>query len=246
MYDFLAHSYDRLTDDVGYEKRTDYLCSLFERFDRLPALLLDLACGTGGFSNCFAKRGASVIGVDISEEMLARAAENSREMGLEVLYLCQDATELDLYGTVDGAVCCLDSLNHLIDYDDFAAAIARVALFLEKDRLFIFDLNTEYKHSQVLGDNTFVIDDEGIYCVWQNEYDGENGIVDIALDVFNKAPDGSYTRESELIAERAYTEKEVAAALKSAGLEILAIYGDMTTAAPSNTEERVIYVTKRI
>jgi ubiquinone/menaquinone biosynthesis C-methylase UbiE len=87
---------------------------------------------------------------------LSVAREKSAEQGNDVLYLCQDAAKLDLYGTVDGAICCLDSLNHITDYDKFCEAVSRVSLFLEKDRLFIFDVNTVYKHKEVLGNNTFV------------------------------------------------------------------------------------------
>ena len=65
MYSDFAYSYDALMQDVDYKKRTDYICSLFEIFDRMPTLMLDLACGTGEFSNRFAEKGVSVIGVDI-------------------------------------------------------------------------------------------------------------------------------------------------------------------------------------
>ena len=244
MYENFADVYDRLTDDVGYEKRTEYLLSLFERFDRRPTLLLDLACGTGGFSNELSHRGISVIGVDISEEMLAVASENSRNAGQNVLYLCQDAAELDLFGTVDGAVCCLDSLNHITDYGRFCKAVARVSLFLEPDRLFIFDLNTPYKHKEILGSNTFVIDDDDVYCVWQNEYRSADGTVDMALDIF-KRNGNAYFRSGEFITERAYTADEVRRAIASAGLELIAEYGDMGFEAPEKNEEHIIYITRK-
>ena len=115
-YDNFAAVYDRLMSDVDYKARTKRILQLFKEYDRTPELLLDLACGTGGFSNEFAQNGIEVIGVDISEEMLSAARENSAKLGTDVLYLCQKAEELDLYGTVDGAVCCLDSLNHITDY----------------------------------------------------------------------------------------------------------------------------------
>ena len=70
IYDEFSRYYDYLTGDVDYKKRTKYLLSLFKRFDKKPSLLLDLACGTGGFSVQFSKAGIDVIGVDISEEML--------------------------------------------------------------------------------------------------------------------------------------------------------------------------------
>ena len=170
MYGEFAAYYDCLMYDVDYKKRSAYLLKLFEKYGRKPTLLLDLACGTGGFSNCFAKLGVEVIGVDMSEEMLSLAREKSAEEGTDVLYLCQKAEELDLYGTVDGAICCLDSLNHITDYKKFCKALEKVSLFLEKDCLFIFDINTEYKHKEILGDNVFVIENEDVYCVWANKF----------------------------------------------------------------------------
>ncbi len=244
MYNDFAYSYDALMQDVDYQKRTDYICSLFKAFDRMPTLMLDLACGTGEFSNHFAAKGVSVIGVDISYDMLAVAREKSAEAENDILYLCQDAAELDLYGTVDGAICCLDSLNHITDYDKFCKAIARVSLFLEKDRLFIFDLNTEYKHREVLGNNTFVIDTDDVYCVWQNEY-GEKNMVEINLDFFTSDGD-AYYRTSENFCERAYTDGEIKNALQKAGLKIEVVYEEMTQNAPNDTTQRVVYVTRKV
>lgn len=245
MYNDFAYSYDTLMADVDYDKRSEYISSLFKKFDRAPTLMLDLACGTGEFSNRFAKNGVSVIGVDISYDMLSIAREKSAEQGNDILYLCQDAVELDLYGTIDGAICCLDSLNHITEYENFCKAIARVSLFLEKDRLFIFDLNTVYKHREVLGNNTFVIDTQDVYCVWQNEYNDADCSVDINLDFF--VPDGDvYYREGESFSERAYTEKEVLAALDKAGLKIEATFDDLSENAPNEKSERIIYVTRKV
>lgn len=244
MYSSFAEFYDELTDDVGYEERAKYLCSLFEKFDRAPTLLLDLACGTGGFSREFAREGISVIGVDISEEMLAVASDKNFEEKLDILYLCQDAAELDLYGTVDGAVCCLDSINHITDYDTLCAVFKKVSLFLEDERLFIFDVNTLFKHEQVLADNTFVIENDDIYCVWQNEYDKNTRTTEIMLDLFRREGD-TYTRSFENIFERAYTEEEIKSALKNANLSIVGIFGDMGISAPESDEQRIIFVTRK-
>lgn len=245
MYNEFAYSYDALMADADYKKRTDYICSLFKAFDRMPTLMLDLACGTGEFSNRFAEKGISVIGADVSFDMLSVAREKSAEQGNDILYLCQDAAELDLYGTVDGAICCLDSLNHITDYGAFCKAIARVSLFLEKDRLFIFDLNTPYKHREVLGNNTFVIDTDDVYCVWQNEYNGTDNTVEINLDFFTSDGD-SYLRTSESFCERAYTDSEIEKALKNAGLKIEAAYEDLTENAPTDATERIIYITRKV
>lgn len=244
-YDCFAYVYDRLMADAGYESRADYLLGLFKKFDRTPTLLLDLACGTGGFSNEFAAKGISVIAVDRSPEMLAVARENSASRGTDVLYLCQSAEELDLFGTVDGAVCCMDSINHITDYNSLCKALKRVALFLENGRLFIFDVNTVFKHKTVLSNNTFVIEQEDVFCVWQNSFDGQKLITTIDLDFFIKNGE-YYIRSSESFCERAYTKEQLETALKAAGLEVVAIYGDMREESPADTEERIFYVTRKI
>ena len=145
---------------------------------------------------------------------------------------------------MDGAICCLDSLNHITDYVNFCKAIVRVSLFLEKDRLFIFDLNTPYKHREVLGNNTFVIDTDDVYCVWQNEYK-DNNTVEINLDFFTPDGDGYY-RSSENFCERAYTNGEIEKALENAGLKIEAVYEEMTKNSPTDTTQRIVYVTRKV
>ncbi len=245
MYSNFAEFYDELMQDADYKKRTAYLLKLFKKYGKKPNLLLDVACGTGGFSNEFAKQKIEVIGVDMSEEMLSIARERSAEMGLDVLYLCQKAEELDLYGTVDGVVCCLDSLNHITDYKKLCKAFSKISLFLEPECLFIFDVNTEYKHREIWGDNVFVSDNGNLYCVWANNYNEKNNIVDISLDFFEKRGD-SYIRLSEEFSERAYCGEELKSALEAAGLRIMDIFDDMTENPLNEKSQRAIYVTKKV
>lgn len=244
-YSQFAEFYDRLMSDVDYKKRSAYLLKLFKKFGKKPTLLLDLACGTGGFSNEMALQGIEVIGVDMSEEMLSVARENSAELNTDVLFLCQKAEELDLYGTVDGAICCMDSFNHITDIKDLKKAIERVSLFMEKDSLFIFDVNTPYKHKHILGDNTFVIEQDDIYCVWQNEYNEKTSTTDITLDFFVNDKDDIYSRFSEYFSERAYTNEELKDTLTVCGFDIVALYGDMTTDEPSEDCDRIIYIVRK-
>lgn len=244
-YNDFAYVYDRLMSDVDYNKRTEYLLRLFEKYGKKPTLLLDLACGTGGFSIPMAKKGIEVIGVDMSEDMLCLARENSINADTSILFLCQKAEELDLYGTVDGAICCLDSLNHITDINLLKKAIEKVSLFLEKDCLFIFDLNTQYKHKYVLADNTFIIEEDNIYCIWQNKYNESLNSTNITLDFFVKNCDNSYSRSGEDFFERAYSKEEIEAILKDCGLELLAVFDDMTENPLTESSERAIFVTKK-
>ena len=71
------------------------------------------------------------------------------------MLLCQDLLQLDLYGTIRAAVSTFDTYNHIGPLENFEKAIAKAAFFMEKDGVFVFDLNTPYKHEKVLSGQTF-------------------------------------------------------------------------------------------
>ena len=197
-YEVFADFYDALTDNVDYAVLSKTICSLLARYGLDRGLLLDLGCGTGTLSVLLAKAGYEVVGADISPDMLAVAQEKAFAAGQDILFLCQDMTRLDLYGTIDAAVCTLDALNHLPSRAAVEEALRRVSLFLNPGGVFIFDTNTLYKHREVLGNNTFVYDTDEVYCVWQNELQSDEKTVDISLDFFMPASDDApfYERAS--------------------------------------------------
>ena len=113
-YEFLAGCYDEFTADVPYRRWADYLEKHFARSALPIHTVLDLACGTGSLTKELAERGYEMIGADRSEEMLAVAAEKCRGAGeIAPIFLHQSMEKLDLYGTIDACVCCLDSVNYV-------------------------------------------------------------------------------------------------------------------------------------
>lgn len=238
-YASLSMVYDRLME-VDYGERADYLLSLFSLHNGKHGTLLDLACGSGSLTAELLRRGCDMVAVDGSEEMLAQAAEKAPG----ALLLCQDMRQLDLYGTVEGAVCTLDSFNHLLKTTDIAETLRRLSLFIEPGGLLIFDVNTPYKHREVLGDNAFVYEQEDIFCAWRNRFSPRTGKVHMLLDIFVEDEDGRYERFEDEITERAYSERTWRALLTEAQFMPLALYGDMTTAPPSADEQRWVFVAR--
>ena len=243
-YCSFAEYYDSLTSNVDYRKTAEYVSDILSENGINKGILLDLACGTGTMSLIMAQKGYDVIGVDNSPEMLGEAREKALEAGEDILFLCQDMCSIDLYGTVDCTVCLLDSLNHLESKEELLEAFKRVSLFTVPGGLFVFDVNTEYKHKYVLGDNTFVYDNVDVYCVWQNEYDDESKTVEIFLDFFQEE-NGLYRRSSEYFAERAFSDSDIKNLLSEAGFTDIKAYGELRKTAPSDTEERVFYVARK-
>lgn len=242
-YGTFSAFYDALTENVDYAGWASYLLGLFEKHGKKPQLLLDLACGTGALSEQMLSLGVDVIGVDGSADMLGEAGEKAAAFGDRWMLLCQDMRCLDLFGTVDGAVCMLDSINHLTQTADVREVFRRLGLFIEKDGLFIFDVNTPYKHEKVLGDTAFTYEEDGFFCAWQNHYLPRTKEVDIELNFFVEEADG-YTRYTEYIRERAYTEKTLRRLLNETGFEVLAVYGERTTDLPKADEQRVVFVAR--
>ena len=114
IYDILASRYDGINEAVDHSAMADFFLKGAERFSRRPRTALDLCCGTGSMLLELARRGLDMQGADISPNMLNTARQRLFDEGCtDVLLLCQDMREFELYGTVDAITCCLDSLNHL-------------------------------------------------------------------------------------------------------------------------------------
>ena len=242
-YNAFAEVYDKLTDNIEYKKRADFISTLFERYGvKGKEPILDLACGTGSLTFELAKRGYDMIGIDSSYAMLSQAQTKKYEENADVLFLCQDMTELDLYGTISGAVCMLDSLNHLSCADDVKKTVEKVGLFMEHGGIFIFDVNTIYKHRKILGNNTFVYDCDEVYCVWQNSLN-EDDSVDISLDIFECDGD-AYYRSTEDFTERAYPIEDYKKWLSDAEFEIVHIFDEMSDRELNEKTERAVFVAR--
>ena len=245
-YGDFAYYYDVLTENVDYESRCDYIYDLLADNGVGKGILLDLACGTGTLSLMLEEKGFDVIGVDASEDMLTQAQEKKMECGSEAIFLCQKMEELDLFGTINAAVCTLDSINHVTDESKVREIIRRVSLFMEDKGIFIFDVNTPYKHREVLGNNTFVYDMDEVYCVWQNETD-ENMLTTVSLDIFERdEEEDTYYKYSEQFQERGYELSFLEELLKENKFGLIGIYEEMTTTPVKGNTERAVFVARKI
>jgi ubiquinone/menaquinone biosynthesis C-methylase UbiE len=245
IYSKFAKFYDILTDNVDYKQRGEYFDKIIKKYNQTDNnILLDLACGTGRLSEEMSLKGYDVIGVDYSQEMLMEAIEKKIEKNLPIQYLCQDMREIDMFGTIGITICALDSLNHLENPEDIQKTFNKVSLFAEPCGLFIFDMNTVYKHKEVLGNNTFVYDMEEVYCVWENTYEEENNRVTVSLDFFEKSGN-AYYRTSEEFCETAYETEKIAQMLKKADFELLEMFKGDTFNSPDEKTERIVYVARK-
>ena len=243
-YESFASFYDDLTGNVNYKEFSKYFDKIIKKYSNGGKLLLDLACGTGSLSFELAKKGYDVISVDASEDMLAEARIKPHIFG-NPTFLNQTMQDLDLFGTIDAAVCCLDSINHLTSKKDVKKSIERVSLFMNEGGVFVFDVNTLYKHREILGNNTFVYDTDSVYCVWQNAFDEKNGSVNISLDFFQAQEDGSYERYDESFSEYFYDDEFLMSTLDENNFNVIEKYDDFSFNPINDKTQRIVYVCRK-
>ena len=196
-YESFAKVYDEFMDNVPYEEWCDYIVELLKEHGICDGILVDLGCGTGSLTKLLAKKGYDMIGIDNSVEMLEIAKSKSEDIKEDILYLAQDMRELDLYGSAKGFLSICDSMNYILEYEDFVTVLERVKLFLEPDGVFIFDLNTYYKYEQILGEQVIAEDREDSSFIWNNYFDEESCVNEYELNQFVKQENQLYKKYIE-------------------------------------------------
>lgn len=265
-YQALAGVYDCLNREIDYERWSGFLESCFDRFlPARPRIVLDLACGTGRMTFPLADRGYDMIGIDGSEDMLAEAYRKSTERTIRImdeagtdelpagittpLFLCQDMRNFELYGTVDAAVCCLDSINYLCGDGDLDACLSCLYLYIAPGGLLVFDVNSPATFENIYGRNAYILEDSlpsggtaaetrDVYCGWQNEYSPATHLCRFFLSVFREDGDGRYTRTDEEQTERCYSRKELETALNRAGFDLCGMFGGFDFAEATDSDPR--------
>ena len=237
-YGPLAAWYDALTGDIPYGSFADFYEAEFARDGGEFRLLLDLCCGTGTLTAEMSRRGYEMIAADQSEEMLMEAREKAASLSPAPLFLCQSAQELDLYGTVDAALCSLDGINYLPG-EDLGEVFRRPCLFVRPGGLLIFDVKSP-ESLRALDGSVSVDEDDDMLCLWRADFDEAENCLVYGMDLFER--EGALWRRSgEEHIEYAHTPETLRSALSSHGFESVRFVSD----GPQGDAGRVFVCAKR-
>jgi len=244
QYTNFAKVYDLFMDNVPYDKWVEQIKDILYKEDIKDGLICDLGCGTGAITERLANLGYDMIGIDNSYDMLDVAMEKKYASGNDILYLCQDMREFELYGTVRAIISRCDSLNYIRELSELKEVFAWVNNYLDPDGLFIFDMNTEYKYQNILGDNTFAEVREQASFIWENTYDIDKRINEYDLNLFIKLEGDNYKKFEERHVQKAYTFDEILSAIDSSNM-VLEKYLDADTYGDvSEKTERILFVAR--
>ena len=242
-YTSFASVYDLFMDNVPYEEWCAFLCKILAQHGITDGPVLDLGCGTGKMTRLMSEQGYDMTGIDNAAEMLQIAAMEPGEV--PILYLLQDMQDLELDGCVRAVYSVCDCVNYVLDEEELQQAFSRVHDYLEEDGVFIFDVNTSYKYTKLLAENTFAESrDEGSF-IWDNYYDEEERINEYDLTLFIPEGDELYRRYTETHYQRNYETATLLKLLKNAGFTDICVYDDYTDAPICETSERAVFVAKK-
>ena len=247
-YSKFALVYDNLMDNIPYDDWTSYLKKLLDDYDIKEGIIAELGCGTGNITERLAEYGYDMIGIDNSPEMLDIAMQKGAANKSSSLYLCQDMREFELYGTVRAVISLCDSINYITDKDDLVTIMRLVNNYLDPGGLFIFDFNTLHYYRDVVADNTIAEDRDDISFIWDNYFDEDTNINELALSLFVKdkesESDDIYKKYSELHLQKAYTLDEIKEAIAASGLEFITAFNAFTSDTPDEDSERIYIIAR--
>lgn len=244
MYDEFAYLYDELMNDFDYENWYGYIKEIFKRYDKKPVDILEMACGTGSLSYHIAKDGYKLTCFDLSGEMLSIAYDKLK--GLKnAKILKQNMIDFTINKSFDSIISICDSINYILDEEDLLKTFINVYKHLNKDGIFIFDINSFFKLKELVGNNTFVEDREDIFYTWQNYYDDENDVCEFYLSFFYSEDGESYIRFDEEHKEKAYRVEKVVELLLKAGFTKVDTYDAFTFDDSREDSERINFVAIR-
>ncbi|MDE6578951.1 MAG: class I SAM-dependent methyltransferase, partial [Ruminiclostridium sp.] len=185
-------------------------------------------------------------GCDLSQNMLDLAREKSER----IKWLRVDMRDLPFENEFDAVIATLDSINHLKDEKAIERAFESIYKSLKKDGIFAADLNTPYKHHNILADNIFTFDyeDEGLYCVWENQQVQDDPLnrIEMFLEFFELLEDGNYKRSSDSLSEIALSLENITEILVRLGFQVLECSEYLTGEELEESSEKFTVIAKKV
>ncbi len=245
MYNEFAYFYDQLNGAANYRRLHRFVRRSFRKNGLKKGIVADLGCGTGTLTLALAKDGYDMLALDVSQDMLEvladKLAQNPRLAG-RVQLLRQDLTALDLFGTVQGAVSTFDTLNHIGPLPQLEKAIYSAAFFMDEGAVFVFDMNTPYKHQYILADSTYCVETPEAVCKWSAQYDDAVPASAITVRTTRSATGEVF---EEHFTEYSYTERQVRDICAKVGLAVLDVRDGETFRRLGPKSQRMIFVTQK-
>ena len=244
MYEDFANVYDHVMNNIPYEDWFERIHDYLKSHGIAEGSICELGCGTGTMTELFASAGYGMTGVDVSPEMLALANMKKEESGSDILYIEQAMEELDLDRQFDAMISVCDSVNYLLHDEQLDSLFAGVKKYLRPGGYMIFDMKTAFCYQNIIGNQTWVEQDEDVSYIWENYYYEDRYINEYMLTIFRRREDGLFEKSEEAHYQKAYDIDTMKEKIEAAGLEFVEAFGGDMTSEPKSSDERFYIVCK--
>ena len=233
----------------NYSKRMfQFLPALQENFDLpLKGSLLDIACGCGDFLTEMAGIGWEATGIDQSAEMLNNARLNAEKNQVRLHLYQKDMRDFEFPDQYDLITCWYDSLNYILQEENLLKVFKNAQKSLKPKGRFVFDMNTLYNLAVGWHPGEVYIQQAGpeILEIHQSSFDHEKQIATLNITGFYKKGD-YWEKMDEIHQERGYPLEKIKELVKTAGLEIITVLGNIQDLTfPTSESKKVYFLTKK-
>jgi SAM-dependent methyltransferase len=211
-YERFSRFYDAAMDDPGPRARR--VQEFIDRYCPQAASLLELGCGTGSILARLTP-GPTLTGLDRSPEMLAIAAQ--KVPGAKLIE--EDMASFSLDERFDVVICVFDSLNHLVEFDQWLSMFAAVHDHLHQGGLFCFDVNTVGELRRLGDEPPWVYDVEDNVMI-MDVTTSEDSLSSWHIQLFEHVGESQYLLHEEMIGELAVSLGRIRSALAE-GFDLL-------------------------
>ncbi|HEX9916136.1 MAG TPA: methyltransferase domain-containing protein [candidate division Zixibacteria bacterium] len=204
-----------------------------------PKKILDMPCGFGRHSNCLAKLGHKVTGVDLMPGFLEMAKACAKKMKVKVDYIQADMRKIHLREKFDRIVILFTSFGYYTDEENFKV-MKNMSNLLKIDGLLCFD--TFNRDAFLRGFlPSFVTQKGDDFMIDQNSFDSITGRLNVKRVVIR---DG--LRKDKPFSLRLYSPTEMKELLKRAGFKLHQIYSDWNANPFTSDSRRMIIIAKKV
>lgn len=207
--------------------------------------VLDLGCGPGLYTHRLARRGHEATGVDVSRRSLEHARTEAEREGLDITYLEGDYTEVEFDGPFDLILLVYFDLGTL-DPVSLERLLERVHGWLAENGRFVFDVLTptslpeEESETWAAQPSGFWAPRPHLLLERTQLHEPDHVLLDETVVVTDDGPPRVYR-----VWERRYTAEDVDVLLRSAGLTVERMVGDLTGRALVPDAETLGIVARR-
>ena len=254
-YDVFLDYYDKIVRSINnpIEDELEFLLEdCIKQYKPDTKTILETACGTWVVAKELRNSGYRVTWLDISENMLERAKKNISASDL----VLADMTDFDLDTTFDSILCNYNSICHLLKWEKWQSFFDMAYKHLDKDGLFIFDINTVYEFENITRDFAqFYNFWDDVVCLemfktsppaplLRGEGSQSGFIYEWLVKIFKKSEDWRYDLIQEVVRENSFPINKIKKELKDKWFKILEMvdyhYGEVTAQS-----ERVYFICQK-